>query len=84
MTQATQPVASIPLRQYCLALVVTSVTFMELLDTTILNTALPAIAASFDTDIVNLRVVITSYLATLAILFPSAAGSPTRSSPNTP
>lgn len=70
MTQATQPVASIPLRQYCLALVVTSVTFMELLDTTILNTALPAIAASFDTDIVNLRVVITSYLATIAIFIP--------------
>lgn len=60
----------ISLGQYCVALTVTSVTLMELLDTTILNTALPAIAASFNTDVINLRVAITAYLATLAIFIP--------------
>ncbi len=61
---------SISFGQYCVALAVTSVTLMELLDTTILNTALPAIAVSFNTDIINLRVAITAYLATLAIFIP--------------
>lgn len=60
----------ISFRQYCVALAVTSVTLMELLDTTILNTALPAISVSFQTDIVTLRVSITAYLATLAICIP--------------
>jgi EmrB/QacA subfamily drug resistance transporter len=62
--------SSISFGQYCIALTVTSVTLMELLDTTILNTALPAIAVSFNTTIVNLRVAITAYLATLAIFIP--------------
>lgn len=61
---------SITFRQYCIALAVTSVTFMELLDTTILNTALPAISKSFNTDITSLRVAITAYLITLAIFIP--------------
>lgn len=62
--------SAISFGQYCVALTVTSVTLMELLDTTILNTALPAIAASFNTDILNMRVAITAYLATLAIFIP--------------
>ena len=62
--------SSIRFGHYCVALTVTSVTLMELLDTTILNTALPAIAASFTTDILTMRVAITAYLATLAIFIP--------------
>ena len=60
----------ISLGQYGVALTVTSVTLMELLDTTILNTALPAIARSFNGNIIDLRMAITAYLATLAIFIP--------------
>lgn len=66
----TEQPATVTFGQYCVALTVTSVTLMELLDTTILNTALPAIALSFQTDVVSLRVAITAYLATLAIFIP--------------
>lgn len=62
--------SSISFGQYCIALTVTSVTLMELLDTTILNTALPAIADSFGTNVLDLRIAITAYLATLAIFIP--------------
>jgi EmrB/QacA subfamily drug resistance transporter len=60
----------ISIGQYCVAMAVAIVTLMELLDTTILNTALPAMAASFRTDVLSLRLAITSYLVTLAIFIP--------------
>ena len=51
-----------------LALLVASVFFMELLDGTIIVTALPAMAASFGTDAASLHVGVTAYLLTVAVL----------------
>ncbi len=44
--------------------------FMEMMDATILNTAIPNIATSFETYPVNLKLAITSYLISLAIFIP--------------
>ncbi len=49
---------------------VTTVTFMELLDATILNTAVPKIAQSLSIDVLNLKTAITVYLISLAIFLP--------------
>lgn len=67
---SSQGTERISIGQYCVAMAVAIVTLMELLDTTILNTALPAMAASFRTDVLSLRLAITSYLVTLAIFIP--------------
>jgi EmrB/QacA subfamily drug resistance transporter len=44
--------------------------FMEMMDSTIINTAIPEIAKSFQTNPVNLRFAITSYLLSLAVFIP--------------
>ncbi|WP_419228623.1 MFS transporter [Gordonia sp. CPCC 205515] len=44
--------------------------FMEILDATIVATALPAIGAAFDVRPLDATVVVTSYLITLAVLIP--------------
>lgn len=53
-----------------LALAVVTLIFMELLDGTILNTAIPSIATSFGISVLTLKTAITSYLIILAILTP--------------
>ena len=44
--------------------------FMQNLDTTAINTAIPAMAKSFNTDVVHISSGITSYLIALAIFIP--------------
>jgi EmrB/QacA subfamily drug resistance transporter len=44
--------------------------FMEMMDSTIINTAIPEIAKSFQTNPVNLRFAVTSYLLSLAVFIP--------------
>ena len=53
-----------------LSLVVAIAFFMQGLDTTAVNTAIPAMATTFGTDVVHLSAGITSYLIALAIFVP--------------
>jgi MFS family permease len=48
--------------------------FMESLDTTILNTAVPAISAALHVGPLSMKAVLASYTLSLAGLFRSAAG----------
>ncbi len=52
------------------AWLVTMVTFMELLDSSILNTSAPQIARSFGVDVLSLKTAITAYLISLSIFIP--------------
>lgn len=55
-----------------IAWLVAGVFFMENLDATVINTALPAMAASFRVHPVDLNIGITSYLLTLTLLIPAS------------
>lgn len=57
-------------RSITVALIVAIAFFMQSLDTTAVNTAIPSMAESFSTDIVHLSAGITSYLIALAIFIP--------------
>lgn len=50
--------------------ILSSVLFMEMMDSTIINTAIPEIAKSFQTYPINLKLAVTSYLISLAIFIP--------------
>lgn len=52
------------------SLVVAIAFFMQFLDTTAVNTAIPAMADAFATDVVHLSTGVTSYLMALAIFIP--------------
>ena len=52
------------------ALVVAAALFMENIDSTILSTALPTIAADLQVDPLSLKLALTSYLISLAIFIP--------------
>ena len=53
-------------------LVVASSLFMDLMDTSALATAMPALAAGLHSDPVQLRFALTAYLATVAVLVPAS------------
>lgn len=55
-----------------LALIVASALFMEQLDGTILATALPRMAESFDVAPPNMNVALTAYLLSLAVFIPAS------------
>lgn len=55
---------------HTVALIVAIAFFMQGLDTTAVNTAIPAMARSFGTDVVHLSSGVTSYLIALAIFIP--------------
>ncbi|NDW09080.1 DHA2 family efflux MFS transporter permease subunit [Dysgonomonas sp. 520] len=57
-------------RAITVSLIVAIAFFMQGLDTTAVNTAIPAMARSFGTDIVHLSAGVTSYLISLAIFIP--------------
>lgn len=57
-------------RSYTVSLIVAIAFFMQGLDTTAVNTAIPAMARSFNTDVVHLSAGVTSYLIALAIFIP--------------
>lgn len=52
------------------SLVVAIAFFMQFLDTTAVNTAIPAMADAFSTDVIHLSTGVTSYLIALAIFIP--------------
>lgn len=57
-------------RSTTVALIVAIAFFMQNLDTTAVNTAIPAMARSFSTDVIHLSAGVTSYLIALAIFIP--------------
>ncbi|HWL71833.1 MAG TPA: DHA2 family efflux MFS transporter permease subunit [Geminicoccus sp.] len=59
-------------RQRLVIVVVAAALFMENLDSTVLVTALPTIAADFGTDPVNLKLALTTYLVSLAVCVPAS------------
>jgi MFS family permease len=60
--------------------IVAAVFFMELLDTTIINTSLPQIATSFGVPTITIKARITSYLIALAVFTPISGWIPHDSS----
>src|SRR5215475_16032391 len=62
--------SSIVPRQAVVPLIVACALFMENLDSTVLATALPAIARSMGEDPLHLSLAITSYLFSLAVFIP--------------
>ena len=54
------------------ALIIASALFMEQLDSTVLSTALPAMARSFGVDPLHMSAALTSYLVGLAVFIPAS------------
>ncbi|MBW4023683.1 MAG: DHA2 family efflux MFS transporter permease subunit [Proteobacteria bacterium] len=54
------------------ALIVASALFMQNLDSTVVTTALPAMARAFDVSAVTMNIVVTSYLVSLAAFIPAS------------
>ncbi len=54
------------------ALIVACALFMQNLDSTVISTALPAMARAFDADPVQMNVALTSYLLSLAVFIPAS------------
>jgi EmrB/QacA subfamily drug resistance transporter len=59
-------------RQHFIALIVACALFMELLDGSVIATALPQMARAFHENPVNLSIGMSAYLLTLAIFIPSS------------
>ena len=59
-----------PTARRCVLWIVATALFMEQLDSTIVNTALPSMAASLQVPALGLRAVVTSYLLSLAVCIP--------------
>lgn len=57
-------------RQNIIAFIVALALFMDALDTTIINTAIPAMASSLRVNPVDLKIALISYLISLAIFIP--------------
>jgi DHA2 family multidrug resistance protein len=62
-----------PHNPWIITLVATISTFMEVLDTTIVNVALPHIAGSLGADVNDSTWVLTSYLVSNAVILPTSA-----------
>ncbi len=61
-----------PLRPVPIALLVAGAFFMELLDGTIIATALPQMAASFRTNPIDLNIGMTAYMLAVAVFLPAS------------
>src|SRR3954471_10784849 len=59
-------------RPRTILMIVASAMFMEQLDGTVLATALPTMAHSFNADPLHMNVALTSYLLTLAMFIPAS------------
>jgi EmrB/QacA subfamily drug resistance transporter len=59
-------------RPQTVLMIVASAMFMEQLDGTVLATALPTMARSFDVDPLHMNIALTSYLLTLAMFIPAS------------
>lgn len=62
--------AEVPINKKIIMWIITSALFMEMIDTTIINTAIPEISVAFKTHPINLKFAVTSYLISLAIFIP--------------
>ncbi|KTC70261.1 multidrug efflux protein [Legionella birminghamensis] len=58
------------MKKNLILLIVSFALFMEAVDTTVLNTAIPVIAKSLDVNPINLKIALISYLVSLAIFIP--------------
>src|SRR4030081_652781 len=65
-----QPTAPALLREHIVPLIVAVALFMENMDSTVIATSLPAIAADIGTSPLALKLAITSYLFSLAVFLP--------------
>src|SRR5689334_13200006 len=76
MSAPPEAEASLPVhsraRPRTILMIVASAMFMEQLDGTVLATALPTMARSFDADALHMNVALTSYLLTLAMFIPAS------------
>src|SRR6187549_3663465 len=59
-------------KQRLIPLIVATALFMENMDSTVISTSLPAIAADIGTSPLTLKLAITSYLLALAIFIPAS------------
>lgn len=57
-------------KNFAIIVIVAMAFFIELLDTTIINTSIPQIAESFNAPALTIKIAITSYLMALAIFIP--------------
>jgi EmrB/QacA subfamily drug resistance transporter len=64
------PAPTSPIREHVVPLVVAVALFMENVDSTVIATSLPAIAAAIGTKPLALKLAITSYLLSLALFLP--------------
>jgi len=69
---APEPEALSPLRLRLIMALVTGALFMEILDASIIITALPRMARDFGTSAVGLNIGVTAYILTLGILIPAS------------
>jgi EmrB/QacA subfamily drug resistance transporter len=71
-----EPAVTVPAKREAspraVSLIVASAMFMEQLDGTVLATALPTMANSFNADPLRMNVALTSYLLTLAMFIPAS------------
>src|SRR6202167_4650160 len=67
---ATEPLSSNDARKRILPWLVAVAFFMESLDTTILNTAVPSIAHALDVAPLSMKAVLASYTLSLAVFIP--------------
>lgn len=65
------PTPTLP-RHVLIPLIVACALFMEQVDSTVISTSLPAIAASLNEDPVALKLALTSYLLSLAVFIPAS------------
>jgi len=59
-------------RERLVPLIVATALFMETMDATVIATSLPAIAVDLGTDPLSLRLAVTSYLISLAVVIPAS------------
>ena len=71
MDTETEPVIS-DARMRLTAVIVATALFMQNLDSTVIATALPAMAKSFHADPLHMSVALTSYLISLAVFIPAS------------
>src|ERR1044072_3062694 len=65
-------------KQRVIPLIVATALFMENMDSTVIATSLPAIAADIGTSPLTLKLAITSYLLSLAVFIPASGWTPHR------
>lgn len=69
---AAPDAASAPMRIRGLLLLVSAAFFMQALDSTVVNTAVPVIAQGLDITPLDMRTALTTYVLTLAVLIPAS------------